>query len=55
MMLALLLLPALVMFGVSFLKNKKAKYLLAFTSFGILLPIVDLFLISFYFQNPTIF
>jgi len=45
MMLALLLLPALIMFGVSFIKKEKAKYLLAFTSFVILLPIVKLFLL----------
>ena len=45
MMLALLLLPALIMFGVSFIKKQKAKYLLAFTSFVILLPIVKLFLL----------
>ncbi|UCN00204.1 hydrogenase [Sulfurimonas sp. SWIR-19] len=45
MMLAFLLLPALIMFGVSFSKNSKSKYLLAFTSFVILLPIVKLFLL----------
>ncbi len=45
MNLALLLLPALIMFGVSFFKNDKAKYLLAFTSFVILLPIIELFLL----------
>jgi len=43
MMLLFLLLPALTMFGVSFIKKTKAKYLLAFTSFLILLPIVKLF------------
>jgi hydrogenase-4 component F len=46
MMLTLLLLPALIMFGVSFIKKSKAKYLLAFTSFVILLPTVKLFLLS---------
>ncbi|WP_297482495.1 proton-conducting transporter membrane subunit [Sulfurimonas sp.] len=45
MNLSLLLLPAIIMFGVSFLKNKKAKYVLAFTSFVILGPIVELFLL----------
>jgi len=45
MMLSLLLLPALIMFGVSFIKKTKAKYLLAFTSFVILLPIIKLFLL----------
>ena len=45
MMLTLLLLPAFIMFGVSFIKKQKAKYLLAFTSFVILLPIVKLFLL----------
>ena len=45
MNLSLLLLPAIIMFGVSFLKNKKAKYILAFTSFVILGPIVELFLL----------
>ncbi|SFV75715.1 Formate hydrogenlyase subunit 3/Multisubunit Na+/H+ antiporter, MnhD subunit [hydrothermal vent metagenome] len=45
MNLSLLLLPALIMFGVSFLKNEKAKYILAFTSFIILIPIVKLFML----------
>ena len=45
MNLSLLLLPAIIMFGVSFFKNKKAKYILAFTSFVILGPIVELFLL----------
>ncbi len=45
MNLTLLLLPAIIMFGVSFFKNDKAKYLLAFTSFVILLPIIELFLL----------
>ena len=45
MSLTFLLLPAFVMFIVSFSKNKKAKYLLAFTSFVILAPIVELFLL----------
>ena len=45
MNLSLLLLPAIIMFGVSFFKNKKAKYVLAFTSFVILGPIVELFLL----------
>ena len=45
MSLFLLLLPSLVMFGVSFIKNEKAKYLLAFTSFIVLIPIVELFLL----------
>ena len=45
MMLFFLLLPSFIMFGVSFIKKTKAKYLLAFTSFLILLPIVELFLL----------
>ena len=45
MMLAFLLLPAIVMFGVSFFKNEKLKYFLAFISFVILWPIVELFLL----------
>ena len=45
MKLLLLLLPAMIMFGVSFIKNNKAKYLLAFSSLIILLPIVELFLL----------
>ncbi len=45
MNLALLLLPSIIMFGVSFLKSEKAKYILAFSSFVILLPIVELFLL----------
>jgi hydrogenase-4 component F len=45
MMLSFLLLPAFIMFGISFIKKAKAKYLLAFTSFLILLPIVKLFLL----------
>lgn len=45
MNLFLLLLPSLIMFGVSFVKNEKAKYLLAFTSFIILAPTVELFLL----------
>ena len=45
MMLAFLLLPAIVMFGVSFSKNEKLKYFLAFISFVILWPIVELFLL----------
>jgi len=45
MMLAFLLLPAIVMFGVSFSKNEKSKYFLAFISFVILWPIVELFLL----------
>jgi len=45
MNLTLLLLPAIIMFGVSFFKNNKAKYLLAFTSFVILGPIIELFLL----------
>jgi len=45
MMLLFLLLPAFIMFGVSFIKNSKAKYLLAFTSFLILVPIIELFIL----------
>jgi len=45
MMLAFLLLPAIVMFGVSFSKNEKSKYFLASISFVILWPIVELFLL----------
>ena len=45
MMLTLLLLPALIMFFMSFVKNMWSKYLLAFTSFVILLPIIKLFLL----------
>ncbi len=45
MMLFFLLLPAFIMFVVSLFKNKKSKYLLAFTSFVILLPIIKLFLL----------
>jgi len=45
MNLTLLLLPAIIMFIVSFLKNEKVKYLLAFTSFVILVPIIELFLV----------
>ena len=46
MMLSFLLLPAIVMFGVSFSKNEKSKYFLAFISFVILWPIVELFFTS---------
>jgi len=46
MMLTLLLLPAVIMFVVSFVKQERVKYLLAFTSFMILIPIVKLFLLS---------
>jgi len=46
MMLALLVLPAAVMFIVSFLKYRKAKFLLPISSFAILLPIVKLFMLS---------
>ncbi len=45
MNLTLLLLPAIIMFIVSFLKNEKVKYLLAFTSFVIFVPIIELFLV----------
>lgn len=45
MMLSFLLLPAIIMFLVSFSKNHKSKYLLAFSSFVILVPIVKLFLL----------
>ncbi len=45
MNLTLLLLPSIIMFGVSFLKSDRAKYILAFSSFVILLPIVELFLL----------
>jgi len=45
MNLTFLLLPSFIMFVVSFSKNKRAKYLLAFTSFVILGPIVELFLL----------
>ncbi len=45
MMLSFLLLPAIIMFLVSFSKNNKSKYLLAFSSFVILVPIVKLFLL----------
>ena len=45
MMLTFLLLPAIVMFGVSFSKSEKSKYFLTFISFVILWPIVDLFLL----------
>lgn len=45
MTLIFLLLPAIIMFMVSFSKNEKAKYLLAFTSFVILLPTINLFLL----------
>ncbi len=40
-----LLLPSFIMFVVSFFKNERAKYLLAFTSFIILAPIVELFIL----------
>jgi len=45
-MLTLLILPALIMFLVSFLKQKKAKFLLPVSSFIILLPIVKLFMLA---------
>jgi hydrogenase-4 component F len=45
MMLTLLLLPALIMFAVSFVRNDKAKFWLPLSSFAILLPIVKLFLL----------
>ena len=45
MNLLLLLIPSIVMFGVSFSKNKNAKYILAFTSLIILGPIIKLFLL----------
>ncbi len=44
-MLTFLLLPAIVMFGVSFSQNEKFKYFLAFISFVILWPIIELFLL----------
>jgi len=43
MMLELLLLPAVIMFFVSFSHNSKARALLSFVSFLILLPVVKLF------------
>ncbi len=46
MMLFFLILPALVMFLVSFSKHKKTKYFLPLTSFMILFPIVKLFMIE---------
>jgi len=46
MMLLLLIVPALVMFLVSFSKNEKAKFLLPVSSFAILLPIVKLFMLA---------
>ncbi len=45
MTLTFLLLPAIVMFVVSFSKNEKSKYFLTFISFVILWPIVNLFLL----------
>ena len=45
MMLTLLLLPAFIMFLVSFLNATRSKYILAFTSFLILLPIIELFIL----------
>ncbi len=45
MMLILLLAPAFIMFMISFSKNRRSKYLLAFTSFVILLPILELFVL----------
>ncbi len=45
MMLILLLAPAFIMFVLSFSKNRRSKYLLAFTSFVILLPILELFVL----------
>ena len=46
MMLFMLLLPAIVMFAVSFIKNKQAKWLLPISSIFILLPIIQLFLLD---------
>ncbi len=46
MMLFFMLLPAFIMFAISFLQNKKAKNLLAFSSFLILLPIIKLFFLQ---------
>ncbi len=46
MMLLFLLLPAIVMFTVSLVRKKNAKYLLAFTSFLILVPTVKLFFLA---------
>jgi hydrogenase-4 component F len=43
MMLSILLLPALVMFGVSFIHTPNARKVLPVTSFAILIPIVELF------------
>ncbi len=43
MMLTLLILPALIMFGVSLFKERRATFLLPVSSFAILLPIVRLF------------
>ena len=45
MMPLLLVLPALIMFIVSFVQSEKAKFLLPLTSFAILLPIVKLFML----------
>ncbi len=43
MILTLLFLPALIIFGVSFIKKTKSKYILALSSFLILLPTIKLF------------
>lgn len=51
MMLLMLMLPALIMFAVSFFKNKQAKRLLPVSSVFILLPIIQLFLV----EKPYIF
>ena len=45
MMFTLLLTPATIIFFISFSKNPKAKYLLTFISFTILLPVIELLLL----------
>jgi len=45
-MIFFLLLPAIIMFFVSFIKSSRANHLLSFTSFAILIPIIELFLVD---------
>jgi len=46
MMILFLLLPAIIMFSVSFMKNSKVNNLLSISSFAILVPIVKLFMLD---------
>ena len=50
MMFTLLLTPATIMFFISFSKHPKAKYLLTFISFTMLLPVIELLLLPMHYH-----